>query len=62
MDGPAFLVATTIDDGLPVELREVFPTMSSVLQLKLGMWADNLVAKLIADFDTQSRRILRAPE
>lgn len=43
------------DGALPVELREMFPTVTAVLRLKLGMWADNVVARLLADAEAQLR-------
>jgi fido (protein-threonine AMPylation protein) len=60
--GPAFVLLTSFGHHLPVELRDVFPTIASVQQLKLGLWADNVVARLIADFDAESRRVLRRPD
>jgi hypothetical protein len=44
---------------MPVELRDILPVLSSVLRLKLGIWADNVVAQLLADLDAESRRALR---
>ena len=43
---------------LAVELREVFPTTTAVLGLELRMWADNVVAGLVADFDATSRTVM----
>lgn len=43
------------DGVLPVELREVFPTVTAVLRLKLEMWADNIVARLLTEARAQLR-------
>lgn len=53
--GPAFHLLSDKTDPLPVELREVFPVLTSVLQLKIGIWADNVVARLLADFEAKIR-------
>lgn len=52
---PAFQIAGPVST-LPVELREVFPTVTSVLRLKLGMWADSTVAGMLAEAERQVRR------
>jgi hypothetical protein len=53
-----FLVAST-ESALPVELRDIYPAVTGVLELKIGIRADNVVARLLADFDAESRRALR---
>jgi hypothetical protein len=56
---PAFQLVSSDATPMPVELRDIFPVLSSVLRLKLGIWADNVVAQLLADLDAESRRALR---
>lgn len=56
---PMFRVVTSAGGDVPVELREVFPAKTSVLDLKLDIWADNVSAQMLTDFDIQSRRALR---
>ncbi|HEV7653350.1 MAG TPA: hypothetical protein VGP36_01250, partial [Mycobacteriales bacterium] len=56
---PAFQLVSSDATPMPVELRDILPVLSSVLRLKLGIWADNVVAQLLADLDAESRRALR---
>jgi Fic family protein len=56
---PTFWVIAPYGGSLPVELRDLFPATTAVLGLKLRIWADNIVARLLADFDAESRRALR---
>jgi Fic family protein len=53
-EGPTFLLVT--DDGrkLPIELRDVYPTMSTVFSIKLRTWVEGLVRRMLADLDARS--------
>jgi Fic family protein len=58
--GPLFrLVSMPSQASLPVELREVFPTFSAVLELKLEYWVEGLVDRMAADLDRKTRQALR---
>lgn len=59
-DGPMFqLVSVPHGRRLPVELRDVFPTMGTVLELKIRFWVQGLVELLVADLDQETRAALR---
>jgi hypothetical protein len=60
--GAAFLMVTGEGSFLPIELREVYPVFSTVFTIKLRTWADGVVRDLLARFDREARRTLRAPE
>jgi hypothetical protein len=58
--GPMFrLVSVTGRGELPVEVRDVFPTVSGVFDLKLRHWVQGLVERLVADLDRETRDHLR---
>jgi len=52
------LVATTARQTLPVELREVFPAMTTVLELKIRFWVQGLVERLVAELARATRSAL----
>jgi hypothetical protein len=58
--GPMFrLVSVTGRGQLPVELREVYPTLTAVLELKLRYWLEGLVDHMVAELDRRTREVLR---
>jgi Fic family protein len=61
-DGAAFAVMTGDGRLLPIELHEVYPVFTRIFMLKVRTWADGVVRDLLAQFDQESRRALRAPE
>lgn len=57
--GPMFqLVGIGGGRHLPVELRDVFPQFSSVVELRIGMWVEGLVNELVVRLDAQVRATL----
>ncbi|MFL6130489.1 MAG: Fic family protein [Mycobacteriales bacterium] len=58
---PALLLRTSLDEDpdLPVEIREIFPTFSGALELKLQLWVEGLLDRLIARLSEQARTVLR---
>jgi Fic family protein len=58
------LLRMVAEDGmsLPIELHEVYPVISTIFTIKLRTWADGIVRDMLARFDRESRRVLRAPE
>jgi len=40
-------------------VREVFPTFSGVLELKLELWVEGLVHRVIGRLSDQARTVLR---
>jgi len=60
--GSLLEVASMDGVSLPVELREVYPVFSTIFTIKLRTWAEGLVRDLLARFDQESRKALRAPE
>jgi hypothetical protein len=61
-DDTEFVIMTSDGRLLPIELREVYPVFSTVFTIKLRTWADAVVRDLLARFDQESRKTLRAPE
>lgn len=58
--GPMFrLVSVTGRGQLPVELREAYPTLTVVLELKLRYWLEGLVDHMVADLDRRTREALK---
>jgi Fic family protein len=57
--GPAFLAVGERSEPLPVELRDVYPTISSVFDIKLRTWIDGVVRRLLADFEARAREVYR---
>jgi Fic family protein len=58
---PAFVL---IASGLPhlgIELRDVFPTLSTVFSIKLRAWVDALVTRLLGEFSKEVEKVYGAP-
>lgn len=59
-DVPAFVVRNSgSHPELTVELRDVFPSFSGVLALKLQVWVEGLVDRLLGQLNEQARIALR---
>jgi Fic family protein len=55
VNGPDFICAPLAGDSLEVWEREIDPTMSETLRLKLEPWVEYQVALLVADVDAKLR-------
>jgi hypothetical protein len=58
--GPAFLLMVDTGTRLPIELRDVYPTVMTVFSIKLRTWAAGLVQQLLDDLDAKAREAYRA--
>lgn len=56
---PAFLLRTSIEDELLVQVRDAFPIFTGVLELKLELWVEGLLDRLIDRLGEQAEVALR---